>query len=255
MAELDTAINSWVSRCMDDAGYPHLRHARDDIERAPAKQRLVVAWDPSESIPTSAAEAEALGLLGLPSLFRPPYTWTVEGRMEAFQVSLDSCYQMLDEHLGYDLRARQQSWYDFAHSVRDRFISDVERDAMPLMIQLDHCVSVDYPLVDLTTDDFESMLIRNGIPPGSIEPPVRRDLAWDENGVSLYVVDEGHYVPSPAEVALATTFASCATRTGFAEELATVQRQPRRAALDEFGPQLDQWQQWAEETTHGIGVL
>ena len=24
--------------------------------------------------------------------------------MEAFQVSLDSCYQMLDEHLGYDLR-------------------------------------------------------------------------------------------------------------------------------------------------------
>ena len=25
MAEFDTAINSWVSRCMDDAGYPHLR--------------------------------------------------------------------------------------------------------------------------------------------------------------------------------------------------------------------------------------
>ena len=64
---------------------------------------------------------------------------------------------------------------------------------MPLMIQLDHCVSVDYPLVDLTTDDFESMLIRNQIPFRlHTEPPVRR-LAWDENGVSLYVVDEGHY--------------------------------------------------------------
>jgi hypothetical protein len=220
---LDRALTQALAECMRTHGHPQLSDTMPAQDRGPRLRRPVLGVHAAELGPTSAAQAEAYGMLGTGLLFTDPPRPIVESTAAAYDPALTGCMARLpDARVVFE---RLAGWRTLTNELRQDLLTRVDGPLREILRRQLGCVRrTGYPALPLDTfldGDTRAALRTLQIPVGtfSAAPADPPPLPSDTTRV-LPAPPEQTYTPTPAEVAFALTYVRCGRSTNVEAALA-----------------------------------
>lgn len=222
---LDRAVTAALAKCMRTQGHPQLAETMSVRDTGPRLRRPVLGVHAAELGPTSAAQAEAYGMLGTGLLFTDPPLPIVESSAAAYDTALTGCLSDLPD--GQMVHERLAGWRTLTNELRQDLLTRVDPPLRQILRRQLGCVRrTGYPALSLDTfldGDTRTALRALQIPVGtfSAAPADPPPLPPDATRV-VPAPPEQTYTPTPAEVAFARTYVRCGRVTGLESALARV---------------------------------
>jgi hypothetical protein len=218
---LDRAITRTLAECMRQHGFLQLAGTVSD--RGPRLRRPVLGIHPAELGPSSAAQAEAYGMLGTGLLFTDPPGPIVRSSAAAYDAALTTCTSTLpDSGAVYD---RLAGWRELTDDLRRDLLTRVDPPLREILRRQLRCVQrTGYPRLPIDTlldGDTPAALktLRIAVGTFSAAPADPPPLPPDTTEV-VPAPPEQTYTPAPAEVSFALTYVRCGRATKQQAELA-----------------------------------